>query len=217
MDALKWAPEALTAATSGSLSLSGGTAAMVVVRAVADALTVIICADRAALTSLPPDVTAEASPSTSFFRVVVAVHTPPAHAVCSAVGADPVVEADGTDFEDAADGVVAVVVVDPAHPVRRAAAAVRAIDFLMAFSRFAQVLGARPSIARRRSGTSITPRLADVGEPSPSYPGERARPAACFGSLETVHPGEIKAEGCPKASDRSTVRSPARILASTTA
>jgi hypothetical protein len=75
MDALNCSPDALTAATAGSLSLPAGTAVMVVVRAAADAFTVAICAPSAALTLLPPDVTAAASPSTFFFRVVVAVHT----------------------------------------------------------------------------------------------------------------------------------------------
>jgi hypothetical protein len=126
-DALNVLAEALTAAACGSLSLPAGTAVTAAVRAVADAVMVAICADRAALTSLPPEVTAEASPSTFFFRVAVAVHTPPAHAVCSALGAAPLVEAEGE--RDDVDDVVA----DPPHPVRRAAAAIRTIDFLMTF------------------------------------------------------------------------------------
>jgi len=85
-----------------------------------------------------PDVTAEASPSTFLFSVVVAVHTPPAQVICSAVGAVPVVEAEGAEDSD---DVFAVVDVDPAHPVRRAAVAIRTIGFLMAFSRFAPVVG----------------------------------------------------------------------------
>jgi hypothetical protein len=142
IDALNWSAEALTAAASGSLSLPGGTAAMAVVRVAADVLMVAICADSAALTSLPPEVTAPASPSTFFFRLVVAVQTPPAHAVCSAVGAAPVVEADGTELEDMVDEVVvAVVDVDPPHPASRVAAAIRTIGFLIAFPRFACVDG----------------------------------------------------------------------------
>jgi len=130
-DALNWPAEALTAAASGSLSLPAGTAVIAVVRAVADAEMVAICADSAALTSLPPEVTAEAIPSTFFFTVAVAVHTPLAHAVCSALGAAPLVEADG-EREDVDEDVVA----DPPHPVRSAAAAIRTIVFLMTFPRF---------------------------------------------------------------------------------
>jgi hypothetical protein len=70
---------------------------MAVTSAVADVLTVAICADIAALTSLPRDVTAEVSPWTPFFRVVVAVHTPPAHAVYSEFGAVPLVAADDAE------------------------------------------------------------------------------------------------------------------------
>jgi hypothetical protein len=171
MDALNWPPEALTAAISGSLSLPAGTAVMVAVRAVADALTVAICAASAALILLPPDVTAEASPSMFFFRVVVAVHTWPAHAVCSAVGAVPVVAPDGTEVEGVVVDVVAVVDVDPAHPARRAAAATRTIDFLMAYSRFAQVVGAQPTPARRpRCFDHITNRRLGA-EAEPFSPG----------------------------------------------
>jgi hypothetical protein len=130
-DALNLPAEALTAAASESLSLPAGTAVTAVVRAVADALTVAICADSAALTSLLPEVTAEASPSTFFFTVAVAEHTPPAHAVCSALGAAPLVEADA-EGEDVDDDVVA----DPPHPVRRAPAAIRTMDFLMTFPHF---------------------------------------------------------------------------------
>jgi diacylglycerol kinase family enzyme len=73
---------------------------MAVTRAVAEVSTVAICACSAAVTLLPPEVTADASASTFFCRAVVAVHTPPAHAICSAVGALPVVNADETVLLD---------------------------------------------------------------------------------------------------------------------
>jgi len=47
----------------------------------------------------------------------------------------------GTELEGGADGVFAVVDVDRPHPVRRAAAAIRTIVFLMALSYFARVFG----------------------------------------------------------------------------
>jgi hypothetical protein len=98
-----------------------------------------ICAVSLAASS-PPDVATEASPWASFFTAAVAVQTSVAHAVCSAVGAAPVVEADDTGGVLAGDGVVVVVVVvvDPEHPVSRAAAAIRTTDWRMAFSRFAR-------------------------------------------------------------------------------
>jgi hypothetical protein len=78
---------------------------------------------------------AEASPSTSFFTAEVAVQTWPAHAVCSAVGAAAVLEADGGVVEDVPDEVGADAVVDPEHAVTRATATVAtaaaAIDLLI--------------------------------------------------------------------------------------
>jgi len=138
IDVLNWSAEACTLVASESLSLPGGTAVIAVTRALADVLTVVICADIAALTLLPSDVTTEASPWTFFLRVVVAVHTAPAHAVCSAVGAVLLVAADDAGGEAAVD-VFAVVDVDPPHPARRAAAAIRTIDFLMGDFPFARV------------------------------------------------------------------------------
>jgi hypothetical protein len=140
-EALNSSAAVLTAAASGSLSLPAGTAVAVAASVEADALTFVIWAVSAALTSLLPEVTAEARPSISVFRVVVDVHTLPAQAVCSAVGAPPVVEspllaeADDGDCEGAADGVV-LLDVDPPHPARRTAAAIRTSSFLMAFLHF---------------------------------------------------------------------------------
>lgn len=51
-------------------ALPAGTALIFVARAVVEVLMVIICAVRAALTSLPPDAAADTSPSTFLFARV---------------------------------------------------------------------------------------------------------------------------------------------------